>query len=61
MTYLLARRGAPVETFTEVHRLWLAPHTLLVRVFDAAGFDCRIEAGGPSGRGLLVGTRRGAR
>ncbi len=58
MTCLAARRGRPVETFSEVHRLWLAPAAKLIAAFDAAGFDTELEPGGLTGRGLLVGVRR---
>lgn len=59
MTYLVARRGHPVETFSEVHRLWLAPTEALVAAFDLAGFDARFDpAGLTDGRGLVLGTRR---
>jgi SAM-dependent methyltransferase len=58
MAYVVARRGQPVETFTERHRLWLAPTETLVAAFDKAGFDTQFESGGLTGRGLLVGVRR---
>ena len=57
-TWLVARRGEPVEVFTEVHRLWCAPTELLVQAFRDAGFDARFEPGGLTGRGLVVGSRR---
>jgi hypothetical protein len=57
-TWLVARRGQPVETFTEVHRLWCAPTALVVAAFADAGFDARFLPGGLTGRGLVVGTRR---
>lgn len=57
-TWVVARRGRPVETFTEVHRLWCAPTALVVAAFADAGFDARFEPGGLTARGLVVGVRR---
>lgn len=59
MTYLVVRSGQPIETFSEVHRLWLAPTEILLATFGSAGFEVRFESDGlMRGRGLLVGTRR---
>lgn len=58
MTWVVAARGRPVTTFTETHRLWLAPLDLLLRVFDRAGFTVRLDAAGFTGRGLILGVRR---
>lgn len=62
MHYLVARRGQPVEHFSETHELWLATTDTLLRAFGDAGFDVRFDEEGLSGfgtpRGLLVGHRR---
>jgi ubiquinone/menaquinone biosynthesis C-methylase UbiE len=58
MTWVVAARGRPVTTFTETHRLWLAPTDLLLRVFDEAGFSVRSDPAGLTGRGLILGVRR---
>lgn len=51
--------GRPTLHFVEVHRLWLAPSEVLLRVFGDAGFAVTLDEDGlGTGRGLLVGTRR---
>lgn len=56
--WIVARQGAPeAEHFVERHELWLCPHSLLVEVFEAAGFECELDPEGLTGRGLLVALR----
>jgi len=57
--YMIAFRDHQVEQLQESHRLWMAPHDVLVAAFENAGFEIRYDASGFSeGRGLLVGRRR---
>jgi SAM-dependent methyltransferase len=56
--YLVARRGLPMESFVEMHRMWLCPHATLLAVFRDAGLDAELHADClMEGRGLLVGRR----
>lgn len=59
MHWLVVRAGQPVEHFVDHHRLWLCPRDRMRQIFEAAGFDLRLEEPGlPRGRGLVIGRRR---
>ncbi len=58
--WLVLRTGADaVEHLVDVHRMWLCPRELMLRVFREAGFECRLDPEGlMPGRGLIIGRRR---
>ena len=48
-----------VDSFSERHVLWMCSHSLMMKVLDDAGFDCRFEENGlMKGRGLIIGRNR---
>jgi len=53
--WLVVRRDAGVEHFTETHRLRFWMREEMTGAFEAAGFEVRFEE---EGRGLFVGRRR---
>jgi SAM-dependent methyltransferase len=58
--WLIVRTGAEaVEHCIDRHRLWLCPSDRMQGIFNAAGFDCRLQPDGimPK-RGLLVARKR---
>ena len=58
--WVVARNGAAIEHFDEVHALWLCTHERLARAVDAAGFElvpADLELVGD--RRMVVAVRRG--
>ncbi|MCD9140522.1 class I SAM-dependent DNA methyltransferase [Streptomyces albireticuli] len=55
--YLIARPGEGIRHLTEEHTITLFPRTAYERAFERAGCRVLYQEGGPSGRGLFIGTR----
>jgi len=57
--WLVGRDGAPIEHFSEQHRLWMCPRAVFAAEAAGAGFEARFDPDGlMPGRGLWVGHRR---
>ena len=57
--WMVARRDADVDHFTERHELWMFNRTEYLDALDGAGFDVAFHSAGLSdNRGLFVGRRR---
>ncbi|MEZ4320568.1 MAG: class I SAM-dependent methyltransferase [Myxococcota bacterium] len=57
--HILVTRPTGVTYHVDPHELWLSTPEELLEVFDRAGFDARWEDPGLTGRGLIVGRKRG--
>ena len=57
MHWLVARRNGEVTHHVDHHEMYMCPHDRLVAIFEAAGFEMRLEPGILKERGLFVGVR----